>query len=84
MNLMEENFVSNEEKKKKRTSTIILVAIFIVLIAIISIIVYLAYVNSGKLKVYIDGKQNKDVLGMVLIKEDGSINFPIKELRKLS
>jgi hypothetical protein len=80
MNLMEENFVSNEEKKKKRTSTIILVAIFIVLIAIISIIVYLAYVNSGKLKVYIDGKQNKDVLGMVLIKEDGSINFPIKEL----
>lgn len=80
MNLMEESFVSKEEKKKKRTTTIILIAIFIVLIAIISIIVYIAIANKSKMKLYLDGKQNENVLKMILIKDDGTISAPIKEI----
>lgn len=80
MNLMEEGFQNNEAKKKKRTSTIILVAIFIVLIAIILIIVYLAYAKKSQIKLYLDGKQNQKVLDLLLIKEDGTVNAPIKEI----
>ena len=80
MNLMEESFQNNEAKKKKRTSTIILVAIFIVLIAIILIIVYLAYAKKSQIKLYLDGKQNQKVLDLLLIKEDGTVNAPIKEI----
>lgn len=80
MNLMEESFVNKEEKKKKRTSTIILIAIFIVLIAIISIIVYLSYVKKSQMKLFLDGKQNEKILSMILIKEDGTVNAPIKQI----
>lgn len=80
MNLMEESFQNNEVKKKKRATTIILVAIFIVLIAIISIIIYLAYAKKSQMKLYLDGKQNQKVLEMLLIKDDGTVNAPIKEI----
>ncbi len=80
MNLMEESFQNNEVKKKKRATTIILVAIFIVLIAIISIIVYIAYAKKSQMKLYLDGKQNQKVLEMLLIKDDGTVNAPIKEI----
>ena len=80
MNLMEESFQNNEINKKKRATNIILVAIFIVLVAIISIIVYLAYTKKSQMKLYLDGKQNQKVLEMLLIKEDGTINIPIKQI----
>ena len=80
MNLMEDSFVDKEEKKKKRTSTIILIAIFIVLIAIISIIVYLSYAKKSQMKLFLDGKQNEKILSMILIKEDGTVNAPIKQI----
>ena len=80
MNLMEESFQNNEINKKKRATNIILVAIFIVLVAIISIIVYLAYTKKSQMKLYLDGKQNQNVLEMLLIKEDGTINIPIKQI----
>lgn len=80
MNLMEESFVNKEEKKKKNKSTIILIAIIVVFITIISIILYLFYANKNKMKLYLDGKQNDKVLNMILIKEDGTVNAPIKEI----
>ena len=80
MNLMEESFQNNEAKKKKRTSTVILVAIFIVLVVIISILLYLSYAKKSQMKLYLDGKQNQKVLEMLLIKDDGTINAPIKEI----
>ena len=80
MNLMEESFQNNEVKKKKRVTTIILVAIFIVLIAIISIVVYLAFAKKSQMKLYLDGQQNQKVLEMLLIKDDGTVNAPIKEI----
>ena len=80
MNLMEESFQNNEVKKKKRTSTIVLILIFIVLIAIISIVIYISLVNKSKMKLYLDGKLNEKVLSMLLFKEDGTVNAPIKEI----
>lgn len=80
MNLMEESFQNKEENNKKITMKIILIAIIILVIAIISIIAYLMYAKSNTLKVYLNGESNEKLKELLIIKEDGTIYAPIKEI----
>lgn len=78
MNLMEESFQNNEKKKKRKAPTILLIAIFFVLIAIISISVYLLNVKKGKLKIYLNGQINEKIKDVLWFKDDGTIAVQIK------
>ena len=80
MNLVEESFQNKEENNKKMTIRIILIFIIALVIAIISIIGYLIYVQSNTLKLSLDGKSNEKVKELLIFEDDGTILVPIKEI----
>lgn len=80
MNLMEENLKIKEEKKKSTLPKIILVAIIIVVMLIIAIFSYLVYIQNGILKLLLNGQENEDLLNLLIIEEDGTVYFPIKDV----
>lgn len=80
MNLIEESFQNNrEQKNNKNLKTIILVSIILIIFIIIGIICYLSYIKSTELKVYINGQLNNDLKNTLMIEEDGTVYFPVKE-----
>lgn len=79
MNLMEQSFQEKQQNKKKRTTKIILAAIILVFIIIVSIICYLMYLQNSKLKLTLDGQINDKLKQILVIEEDGTVYFPIKE-----
>ena len=80
MNLIEESFQNKEEKKKRKTTKILLIAIILVVIIIIAIASYLMYLENAKLKFTLDGQLNEKIKELVVVEEDGTVYFPIKEI----
>ena len=80
MNLLEESVKAKENDKNKKISKILLVAIVLVILIIISIFVYLSYIKSNVLQLYLDGVVNNKLKSLLVMEEDGTIYVPIKEV----
>lgn len=80
MNLIDESFEEKKPDNSKKLVKIIVIVMAILLVAIIGIIITIGYMKSNTLKLYIDGRQNEKVKEMMVIEEDGTMYFPIKEV----
>ena len=80
MNLIDESFEGKKTDNSKKTATIILIFIAILVSAIIATFVAIVYIQDNVLKLYINGSQNEKVKEMMVVEEDGTIYFPIKDI----
>lgn len=80
MNLIDESFQQKKTDNSKKIAKIILIVISILIIAIIALIGAILYIQSNTLRLYIDGVQNSKVKDMMVVEEDGTVYFPIKEI----
>ena len=80
MNLIDESFEEKKPDNSKKLVKIIVIVMAILLVAIIGIIVTIVYMKNNTLMLYIDGKQNEKVKEMMVIEDDGTVYFPIKEV----
>ncbi len=81
MNLIEDSFqTKKEEKNRKVLKIVILVSIVLVVFIIIGILGYLSYLKNSELKVYLDEQLNPKLKELLVIEEDGTVSFPVKEV----
>ena len=80
MNLIDENFEPKRVDNSKKVARIILILIAIILIAIITIFGVIVYMQSKTLRLYINGSSNEKVKDMMVIDNDGTIYFPVKDV----
>jgi flagellar basal body-associated protein FliL len=82
MNLIDENFEEKKikEDKNKKIAKIILILMGVILVVIIGLIGAMAYIKSSELQVYLNGSANPKIKEMMVIEDDGTIYFPIKEI----
>ena len=82
MNLIDENFEEKKLKddKNKKIAKIILILMGVILVVIIGLIGAMAYIKSSELQVYLNGSANPKIKEMMVIEDDGTIYFPIKEI----
>lgn len=80
MNLIDESFEPKKIDNSKNTTKIILIIMSILIVAIIGIVIAIAYIQNSTLKLYVDGALNDKVKEMMVIEENGDIYFPIKEI----
>ena len=80
MNLIDESFEPTKKDNSKKISRIILIIISILIIAIIAIFAALVYIQDNTLKLYVDGNVNEKVKEMMVVEDDGTIYFPIKDV----
>lgn len=80
MNIIDDSFETKKKDNSKRTAKIILAIIVILIIAIIGLFMTLVYIQNSTLKFYLDGAINEKVKDMMVVDNDGTIYFPIKEI----
>lgn len=81
MNLIEDSFQTKKEEKNRRVlKIVILISIVLVVFIIIGIIGYLSYLKNSELKVYLDEQLNPKLKELLVIEEDGTVSFPVKEV----
>ena len=80
MNLIDENLETKKTDNSKKTAKIILILMAILIIAIIAIIGTILYIENSTLKLYINGSLNEKVKNMMVVENDGTVYFPIKEI----
>lgn len=81
MNIIDESFEPKKPQDKTKTITrIILVVMILIVLAIIAIVSVMFYIQSNTLRLYINGSQNEKVKAMMVIEDDGTIYFPIKDI----
>ena len=80
MNLIDESFEPKKVDNSKKVARIILILIAIILIAIITIFGVIVYMQSKTLRLYINGSSNEKVKDMMVIDNDGTIYFPVKDV----
>ena len=80
MNLIDESFEPTKKDNSKKIARIILIIISILIIAIIAIFAALIYIQDNTLKLYVDGNVNEKVKEMMVVEDDGTIYFPIKDV----
>lgn len=80
MNLIDEELQPKKKDNSKKMARIILIIISLLIIAIIGIVIAIAYIQENTFKFYIDGNINENVKQMMTIEDDGTIYFPIKEI----
>lgn len=82
MNLIDENFEDKkiQEDKNKKIAKIILILMGILLVIIIGLVIAMSYIKSSQLQIYVNGASNNKITEMMVIEEDGTIYFPIKEI----
>ena len=80
MNLLEESINVKEKQKSSKAPKILLVAIVLVILIIIAIFIYLSYIKSSGLHLYLDKKENSKLKSLLVMEEDGTIYVPIKEI----
>lgn len=80
MNLIDESFEPRKKDNSKKIARIILVIIAILIIAIIGIFAAIVYIQDNTLKLYIDGSVNEKVKEMMVVEDDGTVYFPIKDV----
>ncbi len=80
MNLIDESFEPKKTDNSKKTAKIILIIMVLLVIAIIGVMAAIFYIQSTTLKLYIDGAINEKVKEMMVVEEDGTIYFPIRDI----
>lgn len=80
MNLIDDRYENKKKDNSKKFSRIILILIAVLLVAIISIFGVIVYIQNKTLKLYIDGSINDKVKEMMVIDNDGTIYFPVKDI----
>lgn len=80
MNLIDESFEPKKTDNSKKIAKIILIVMVLLVIAIIVIVGVIVYIQNSQLKLYVDGSLNSKVQNMMVIEDDGTIYFPIREL----
>ncbi len=80
MNLIDEELQPKKKDNSKKMARIILVIISILIIVIIGIVMAIAYIQEKTLKLYVNGSINEKVKQMMVIEDDGTIYFPIKDI----
>lgn len=80
MNLIDESFEPRKKDNSKKIARIILIIISILIIAIIAIFAALVYIQDNTLKLYVDGSINEKVKEMMVVEDDGTVYFPIKDV----
>lgn len=80
MNLIDEELQPKKKDNSKKMARIILIIISILIIAIIGIVMAIAYIQEKTLKLYVNGSINEKVKQMMVIEDDGTIYFPIKDI----
>ena len=80
MNLIDESFETKKTDDFKKITKIILILILILVLAIIGVFIAIVYIQSSTLKLYIDGSINEKVKDMMIVEDDETIYFPIKDI----
>ena len=80
MNLIDEELQPKKKDNSKKMARMILIIILILIIAIIGIVMAIAYIQEKTLKLYVNGSINEKVKQMMVIEDDGTIYFPIKDI----
>lgn len=80
MNLIDEELQPKKKDNSKKMARMILIIISILIIAIIGIVMAIAYIQEKTLKLYVNGSINEKVKQMMVIEDDGTIYFPIKDI----
>ena len=80
MNLIDESFEPRKKDNSKKIARIILIIIALLVIAIIGIFVAIVYIQDNTLKLFVDGVINEKVKEMMVVEDDGTVYFPIKDV----
>ena len=80
MNLIDESLETKKPDNSKKVAKIILIIIAILIIFIIGTFIAIVYIQDSELKLYINGNTNEKVKEMMVVENDGTIYFPIKEI----
>lgn len=80
MNLIDESFEPKSVDKSKKMTRIILIIMLILVAAIIAIGISIVYIQDSTLKLSINGATNEKVKEMMVVENDGTVYFPIKEI----
>ena len=80
MNLIDESFEPRKKDNSKKIARIILIIIALLVIAIIGIFVAIVYIQDNTLKLFVDGSINEKVKEMMVVEDDGTVYFPIKDV----
>lgn len=80
MNLIDEELQPKKKDNSKKMAKIILIIISLLVVAIIGTVIAIAYIQEKTLKLYINGSTNEKVKQMMMIDDDGTIYFPIKDV----
>ena len=80
MNLIDESFEPKSVDKSKKMTRIILIIMLILVVAIIAIGISIVYIQDSTLKLSINGATNEKVKEMMVVENDGTVYFPIKEI----
>ena len=81
MNLIDESFEPKKPKdKNKKIAKIILIVMIVILIAIIGLMGAIFYIQNNTLKLYINGSLNEKVKDLMIVEDDGTVYFPIKDV----
>lgn len=80
MNLIDESFEPKKTDNSKTMAKIILAIIVVLILVIIGIFIAIVYIQDSTLKLYINGSVNEKVKEMMVVENDGTVYFPIKEV----
>lgn len=80
MNLIDEELQPKKKDSSKKMAKIILIIILLLVVAIIGTVIAIAYIQEKTLKLYVNGSINEKVKQMMVIEDDGTIYFPIKDI----
>lgn len=80
MNLIDESFETKKTDNSKKIAKIILIIIAILIIFIIGTFIAIVYIQDSELKLYINGSTSEKVKAMMVIEDNGTIYFPIKDI----
>ncbi len=80
MNLIDEDYSNNKTNKTSTLIKVIIVLIILIVIAIIGIAIYMAYLDSTTLRVYVDGQESSDVKNLLVFEDDGTIYVPVRSI----
>ncbi len=80
MNLIDEELQPKKKDNSKKMAKIILIIISLLVVAIIGTVIAIAYIQEKTFKLYVNGCLNEKVKQMMVLDDDGTIYFPIKDI----
>ena len=80
MNLIDEEFQTKKVDNSKKMTKMILAIMAILVLIIIGIFCAIMYIKQNTLRLYINGVENEKVKSMMVIEENETIYFPIRDI----